>query len=421
MGNTKFKKILLILAFAGIVVLAAILIWNLFFKRETPTTIPPEGEDSPGIGLPSSPDGEPIIGEDGEPGRIDPEEPQEPQEPQNPQAGVGQEASDTAIGGVTKVDNLVNSPTISPTLSKDGNSVQFYNEDDGKFYIVNENGDIIPFSDKVFHNVSNVNWAPNKTKAVIEYPDDSKIIYDFSTDKQVTIPKHWEDFTFSSDSEKLVNKSLGIDPDNRWLVISDSDGSQTEALEEIGLNDKWVIPYWQPNNQSVGMYTQGVDSNRREVFFIGQNGENFKSTIVEGWNFEPLWSENGDKLLYSVASPKDNLIPKIWIVNATGNNIGTNRTNLQLETWASKCSFADNDTVYCAVPTDLDPMSGVFSDEMSKMTSDELYRIDISSGQKTLIATPEDDTNISSIVVDSNQETLFFTDSSGQIQKIKLK
>ncbi|MFA5420628.1 MAG: hypothetical protein WC280_01200 [Patescibacteria group bacterium] len=420
MGNTKFKKILMVLAFVTIVVLMAIVIWNLFFKSDSPIVPTPGEEDSPGIGLPISPDGTPIITDGEDPGRIEPEIPTRPQEPLDPQAGETGGVSNIAIGGVTKVSSLVDSQTVSPALSRDGNSVQFYNKDDGKFYVVNDNGDIIPFSDKVFHNVSDVEWAPNKTKAVIEYPDDTKIIYDFSTNKQVTLPKHWEDFTFSADSEKLVNKSLGIDPDNRWLIISNSDGSQTRALEELGLNDKWVIPYWQPNNQSVGMYTQGVDSNRREVFFIGQNGENFKSTIIEGWNFEPLWSENGDKLLYSVASPKDNLMPKVWIVNASGNSIGTSRTDLQLQTWASKCTFADNDTVYCAVPTSLEPMSGIFT-EMSQMTSDELYRIDISSGQKTLIAIPEGNQNISSIMVDSRQETLFFTNSSGNIQKIQLK
>lgn len=431
MEKNKIKKLLLVLAFLIIVFLVGFLIWRLFFKKEA--TLPPKPRDDGTIiidGLPTSPDGSPIIRDD-EPSRpIDPsvdipgiDTPSTPSEPQGAQkdSGVEGKADRVAVGGITQTTVIVNDNTLKPTLGRDGGSVQFYNKSDGKFYLVNDEGDLIPLNDRVFHNVSDVEWAPNKTKAVIEYPDESKIIYDFSTNKQVTLPKHWEDFTFSPDSGKLVNKSIGLDPDNRWLVISNSDGSQTKRLEFIGENAKWVIPEWSPNNQSVGMYTQGVDGDRREVFFIGEHGQNFKSTIVEGWGFQPQWSPSGNKLLYSVYSPKDDLKPKIWIVNASGDNIGTNRRSLQLETWAEKCTFASENEVYCAVPKELEEMAGIFP-ELALRTSDNLYKIDIQTGQKTLIAIPDEAYNISSLMVDKNQKNLFFTDqTSGKIHKINLK
>lgn len=422
MEKNKIKKALLVLAFLAIVFVIGFFIWKVFFKQES--IIPSKQKDPDKTiidGLPTSPDGTPIIDgtEPTKPIDVSDDKPSSPQEAQQVE-GAG-DADQIAVGGITKTTTIVESKTMEPTLGKDGGSVQFYNKDDGKFYLVNDEGDLIPLSDKVFHNVSAVEWAPNKTKAVIEYPDQTKIIYDFSTSKQVTLPKHWEDFTFSPDSEKLVNKSLGIDSDNRWLVISNSDGSQTKRLEHIGENDKWVIPSWSPNNQSVGMYTQGVDANRREVFFIGEYGQNFKSTIVEGWGFQPQWSQDGDKLLYSVYSPKDDLKPKIWIVNASGDNIGTDRRSLQLETWAEKCTFANDSEVYCAVPKELDEMAGMFP-ELALRTSDDLYKINVETGSKTLVAIPDEAYNISSIVVDKNQENLFFTDHiTGQIHKIDLK
>lgn len=422
MEKNKIKKVLLVLAFLAIVFIVGFFIWKIFFTQESIIPGKPKDDDKTVVdGLPTSPDGTPIIGGDEPTKPIDTSD-DKPSSPQEAQQGEGGGKIDqVAVGGVTKTTTIVSSSTIEPTLGRDGGSVQFYNKDDGKFYLVNDDGDLIPLSDKVFHNVSGVEWAPNKTKAVIEYPDQTKIIYDFSTSKQVTLPKHWEDFTFSPDSEKLVNKSLGIDPDNRWLVVSNSDGTQTKRLEHIGENDKWVIPSWSPNSQSVGMYTQGVDANRREVFFIGEFGQNFKSTIVEGWGFQPQWSQNGDKLLYSVYSPKDNLKPKIWIVNASGNNIGTDRRSLQLETWAEKCTFANDSEVYCAVPKQLDEMAGMFP-ELALKTSDDLYKINVETGLKTLIAVPDQAYNISSIVVDKNQDNLFFTDHiTGQIHKIDLK
>lgn len=421
MEKSKIKKILMVLGFAIVVVLMAYLIFNTFFKK-SPSSQTGPGDETPnsGIGLPGSPDGSGNIGEDGGSGQI----------PTSSDSGVqtsplfpenSGQVSTVANGGITQVASLINNPTTGATLSKNGDSVQFYNKDDGKFYMVNDKGDVIALSNKVFYNVDSVTWAPNKTKAVIEYPDKNKIVYDFSTEKQVTLPKHWEDFEFSSDSQKLVNKSLGTDPDNRWLIVSNSDGSQSKAVEYIGTNDKDVIPSWSPNNQTVAMYTRGVDFNRNEVFFIGQNDENFKSTVVEGWGFDPLWSNDGEKLLYSVYSAKNELKPSLWLVNAKGDNIGSNRTSLQIETWAEKCTFANSNEVYCAVPKTLEKGAGLYPD-LALKTSDDLYRIDLSTGQKELIAIPNGAYNVSSIIVSEDQKNIFFTDySSNQIYKVRLK
>ncbi len=422
MEKSKFKKILLILGFLAFIILMAYFIWTAFFKKEIITEIPTPGTStSTGSGLPISPDGSgQIIDPTGTSSIIiSPDTPQT-----RPQSTTQQEefrVSNVAIGGITKTTTLVSSGTSNPTISRDGSSIQFYNQSDGKFYLVNDNGDLIPLSNKVFHNVKDVEWAPNKTKAVLEYPDGNKIVYDFSTEKQVTLPKHWEDFSFSTDSNKLINKSLGIDPDNRWLIVSNSDGSQSRALEFIGENDKNVIPSWSPNNQAVAMYTEGVDFNRREVFFVGLNDENFKSTVVEGWNFSGSWSQTGDKLLYSVSSPKNDLKPNLWIVNAQGDNIGVNRTDLNIETWVEKCTFASDTEVYCAVPTSLPKGSGLNS-EIAKNSNDNLYKINIQTGQKELIAIPDRAYNVSSITVSQDQKTLFFNDNvNGGIHKIQLQ
>lgn len=419
MEKSKIKKILLILGFLIIVFLLGILIFNTFFKKTTKTPTPEEGKTSTGEGLPISEEGPGIIYDEfGNPIIEESPDITDQKGPSNPQLDTT--ARPTASGGITQTTALTSGTALKPVLGSDGRSVQFYNQSDGKFYMVNENGDLIALSSKVFHNVQDIDWSPDKNKVVLEYPDKTKIVYDFTTNKQVTLPKHWEDFSFSPDSSKLINKSLGTDPDNRWLIISNSDGSGSKAIEFIGTNDKDVISSWSPNNQTVAMYTKGLDFNRQEVFFVGQNNENFKSTIVEGWGFESQWSEGGDKLLYSVYSPKDELKPKLWIVDAQGDNIGSSRTNLQIETWAEKCTFANNNQIYCAVPKSLPEGAGMFP-ELALKTSDDLYKINIQTGQKELIAIPDGYFNISNLMVDSEEKNIFFTDySTGQIYKIKL-
>ncbi|GAF84313.1 unnamed protein product, partial [marine sediment metagenome] len=307
------------------------------------------------------------------------------------------------------------------TLSKNGSDLQYYNQKDEKFYRITKDGQITPLSDKAFHQVQSIVWSPNKDKAILEYPDGANIIYNFTTNKQITLPKHWKDFDFSSNGQQIVMKSMGLDPDNRWLAVVSDDGSKARRIEALGDKDATVYPSWSPNNQSIAMYTKGVGFDRQEIFFVGLHNENFKSAIIEGRGFEPRWSPKGDRLLYSVYSSQTDLKPSLWIVNAQGENIGTGRKSLRVETWANKCTFADNINLYCAVPENLEEGAGLFP-EMAKNTSDRLYKIDIRTGLKKLVAIPDDWYNMSNLIISDNGYYLYFTDeTTGRLHKIRLK
>jgi len=412
---TRFKKIFIIIIFLALIAVLGYLIWKTFFKT---TIINPLASTTPQTinGLPTAGVGGANIVDSNDPENL----PSDNQgtNTENP-LGVG-EKSEIAQGGVTKITTLTSSPTLDPTLSSNG-SVQYYNKDDGLFYKIDNNGKAVLMSDKVFYNVDNVVWAPTKDRAILEYPDGNKIIYNFTTKEQITLPSHWEDFSFSPDSSQLVSKSIGVDPENRWLMVSNGDGSKAKALEIIGTNDKTVYPAWSPNNQIVATYTKGVDFNRQEIYFVGLNGENFKSTMIEGRGLQSQWSTTGDRLLYSVYNSNDNYLPRLWIVNAQGDTINTNRINLDIATWSSKCTFASNTEVYCAVPENLAEGAGLYP-ELADKTKDNLYKIDLVSGVKQLIAIPDGAYNVSQIMVPSNQDNLYFTDKkTNQIYEVKLK
>ncbi|MFA5000439.1 MAG: WD40 repeat domain-containing protein [Patescibacteria group bacterium] len=411
----RYKKFFLIVGFLALVGLIGYLLWILFFRAAVvipPAETLPAGEIS---GLPSagpSEGGEEI----GEPGEGLPEAGGIP--------GIGAPSADEpnilAVGGLTKTTTLVSSPTLNPTLSSDGR-IQYYNKDDGRFYKLDADGNPVLLSDKVFHNAENIVWSPDSDRAIIEYPDGNKILYNFTTKKQVTLPAHWQEFSFSPNSEQIVSESIGLDPDNRWLMASKDDGSQAVAIEKIGTRDNIVYPSWSPNNQAVAIYTDGIDAERQEVFFVGLNNENFKSTIIEGRGLEFQWSDAGDRLLYSVYHSRDNYNPRLWIVNAQGDSIGQNRISLDLATWADKCTFASNTEIYCAVPENLENGSGFFP-ELADRTKDNLYKIDLKTGAKKLIAVPDGAYNISQIIVPENQDYLYFTDKqTEEIYQVRLR
>lgn len=408
----KYKRLFLIIGFVIVILILGYLLYAVFFKPSAPETAPTNlaTTTAPG-GLPISPKG---------PGQIITPAPSTGL-PDRGEEGGGRQASEVANGGLTKTTEINNAESLGATLGANNSDVQFYNKSDGKFYRLDKNGSAAALSEKVFHAAQNIKWSPTKNEAIVEYPDGSNIIYNFSAKKQITLPKHWKDFDFSPNGNEIVTKSLGLDPNNRWLAVSNEDGSKVKAIEALGENESIVYPSWSPNNQTIAMYTKGVDFDRQEVFFVGLNNENFKSLTVEGRGFQYKWQPSGNQLLYSVYSSKNNLKPMLWLDNARGESIGSARRSLNVETWANKCSFASDKDLYCAVPEKLEEGAGLFP-ELAQNTRDQLYKIDTQTGLKKLIAVPDGSYNMSNLIISNGEEYLYFTDeTTKKIYKIKLK
>ncbi|OGY53016.1 MAG: hypothetical protein A3A02_02420 [Candidatus Buchananbacteria bacterium RIFCSPLOWO2_01_FULL_39_33] len=323
---------------------------------------------------------------------------------------VAGQLSSTAQGGLTQAARLTNTPTLFAVAGKDG-QLLYYNPSDGKFYRLLASGAIEVISDEVFNNVSQVTWSQNRDQAILEYPDGSNIVYNFKTGKQLTLPKHWYDFSFSPTDQQIAFKSNALDPENRFLAVAKIDGSQSKVLERIDdQGDKFDVN-WSPNNQMVATFTQIKDLSRSEIYFVGLNNENFKLMMVEGRDFRGQWSPTGDKLLHSVYSSRSDYKPELWIADAQSDSIGNNRKSLGLATWADKCAFSSNSKVYCAVPTTL-PFGAGLNDSSAQNIADQIYKVDLNTGAKTLVAVPEGNHTIGEIIVNEDLNYLLFTDKN---------
>ncbi len=320
-------------------------------------------------------------------------------------------------------------PTVTKIIPENGSNaslnqtgnIRYYNKADGKFYALTSDGQIKSLSDQTFYNVDKVTWANNNNKAVLEYPDSSKIVYDFEKQKQTTLPKHWQEFSFSADGTQIAAKSMGLSPENRWLVTVNDDGSGTTLVEPMGANANKVQVNWSPSRQTVAFSQTGdpIGGERREVLFVGLHGENFKAATVEGLGFQPNWSPTGQKLLYSVYSSLSDYKPELWITDSYGDNIGNNRQDIKLNTWANKCTFADDSTLFCAVPRDLPQGAGILP-EVAAGNIDDMYKIDLKTGAKTSISLGGE-YNIANMSYDKTKNKLYFTDASqGGVFEAKL-
>lgn len=396
----NFKKLLTLLLLLAVAAAIGFGIYYLFF-RQTVTPVPTANENVNGAGggglTPAEP-GAPIPGVNAPDGQL-------------PAGGP----SPIANGGETKVTPVTSVPTVSATLTA-GGGISYYNRTDGKFYRTNPDGTTTSLSNKNFYNVDSAKFDPSGNKAILEFPDGSNIFYDFVNNRQVTLPQHWEAFDFNPQGDQIVAKSMGLDPAARFLIVANPDGSAATAVQELGENGDKVQVAWSPNNQMIATATTGQSYglDRKEVYFIGKNQENFKSMIVEGLNFQPQWAPSGNQLLYSVAGSISDWKPELWIVDAIGDDIGKNRHSLNINTFADKCAFSGDNTLYCAVPNDM-PRGAGLQPSILDTTPDSIYKIDLSTGLQTRVAKPEGSHTIGKMMISPDGKKLYFVDKAGGI------
>ncbi len=406
------KKILFGVFFVAFTVATGYALYYFFFRTETPApteTVTPQGyEGELGTSGPRTPtEGETVT----ETGTL-------------PEAGVvptGEATAEGTTGGGT-VNLLRDAVTQAVSRSPSGD-MRFYDPDTGRFYRMSPTGGTTQLSDKQFYNLQNITWGKSGDQAILEFPDNSKVYYDFEADRQYSLPSHWQDFDFSPNDDTVVAKSLGLDQNNRFLITSNADGNESTALYHLGDNEALVTPSWSPNNQVIGFSQTGTPQpdGAEQILLLGKNHENFKALIVAGHGFQPNWSPTGKSLLYSVYHERDENKPMLWISDAMGNDIGRNRKKLNLNTWADKCAWKDENNLYCAVPMDLPAGSG-FNESSFTTVPDDIYRIDLKTGVAKKISDSTQNLPVINPTFNKDKTQLVFTDgSTGKLYSYKLK
>ncbi len=400
--SDRLKKILFVLIFVVVVIGIGYLLYRIFFRPNV-ALVPPS--PTPGIsgqlpaagqgaaskgGTPTGPTGLPSAPGVGQPTVNIP--------------GTPTPTSRTTVlySGVARAISL------SPT-----GGLRSFHPEDGKFYRTMDNGQAIPLSDKTFYDVDQVKWANKSDQAILTYPDGSKTLYDFTQNKQVTLPKHWEDFNFSPQDDRVVAKSIGNNESNRFLVVANPDGTNAKVIEELGANQDKVHASWSPNNQIVAyaFTADPIGADRQAVVMVGQHQENFKNLIVEGRGFVPNWAPSGNNILYSVYNSNNGYRPSLWISGAVGDNINANRTNLELQTWADKCAWKDDSMLICAVPRYLTEGAGL-QREITNSVPDDIYKIDLKTGQKTNLGGPDGDPTVGEIQTGPDVNAVYLKDQN---------
>lgn len=337
------------------------------------------------------------------------------------------EISTIALGGNTLTTELTAGAVSHVDLAADGEQMRYYDPATGQFFKVNTDGTVTAISDAIFRDVQAMAWSPVKDEAILEFPDGSNVYYNFSTGKQVTLPKEYTEFSFNGTGSSIAFKYMNIDQERRVLAVAAPDGSGARTLEALGPNDNKVDVNFSPDGTVAATFRDFIDANRQEIGFIGLNNENFKGMVVEGSGFKGAWDGDGNRMMYSVYTAGTGYKPTLWIADAKGQDIGKNRIDLGVNTWVDKCTFsADGASAYCGVPKDL-PTGAAIVPELAQQTTDDIYKIDLNSGAKTKIAVPVDingneSTSVETMSLTADGSVLYYVDAiTGKINKINLE
>jgi hypothetical protein len=340
-----------------------------------------------------------------------------------PQFGGTSGIDEVAQGGQTAVPDY--GTTKVEFAAPTANGLTYYNPDLSVFQTLTPDGTVTTLGTEKFYNVSNVTWATNKSVAILEYPDGSNILYDFTKGKQVSLPKELEKFSLDSNGQTFAAIWNGGNADSTWLMSGSADGSDIKIVEPVGDRELNVAVNVSPDNQIVALYRKATGTDGQEVVPIGRNQEQFQSFNVDGLKFTGSWSPAGSYLLYSTASAVDGYEPRLWLTEGKTGDVGYSQTDLQLNTWPDKCAFDKSETsIYCAVPIELSQGAGLYPD-LANTVPDVFYRIDLVSGNKVPLALPvgsQQSYTAQSVSLSPDQSTLYFVDrATGTLHSIRLK
>lgn len=214
----------------------------------------------------------------------------------------------------------------------------------------------------------------------------------------------------SADGKKVVYQR------NNSLFTSDSSGkNQRTLISDLKLRD--IILKW-PTVNNVALISKPSGLAAGGLWFLDTRNSNVRKIIGDFLGLEVLFSPDGNSFIYSYTN-QNGKKPVLAIYDKKGNQKIING----FSTLVDKCAWAkDTVNIYCAVPKSW-PDFAVLPDDYYKnafLTNDDIWKINIETGEKTLIF--EYIGSISNLAISNDESSIFFISKENQyLYKLNLK
>lgn len=262
---------------------------------------------------------------------------------------------------------------VSSAISKEKDSVIYYEKDTGKVFEIALN-DLREksVSDIPLANLIKTIWAPSRKEviSVFYYPKGDRYKYfNYKTRVSVDLGTDIKSLAFSPNGSQIAY--FGIKDGSRGIFISQPDGSSFKKLLPSRLENAEV--YW-PSDNLLAFRIEVAGGS--ELYSLSRTGE-IKKVLDTKNGLEVKWSKDGLRILFSQKT--DSGIGLFY-----KDVLSESETPLNVSTSASKCDWGiDGETVVCGV-------------SKSSASGDEFYEIGL-DGTKKLISSPTSRINTSEL------------------------
>ena len=253
---------------------------------------------------------------------------------------------------------------LSPAISKEKDSVIYYEKDTGKVFEVVLGGlSEKSVSDVPLANLIKTIWASSRKEviSIFYYPSGNHYKYfSYKTRATVDLGTDIKSLAFSPDGSQIAY--FGTKDGSRGIFISQPNGSSFKNILPSRLEGAEV--YW-PSDSLIYFKTDVVGGS--ELYSISKTGE-IKKILDPRDGLEVKWSKDGSRILFSqkVESGIGLFYKDVHSESETSLNVATE---------ASKCDWGiDGKTIVCGVPK-------------SSASGDEIYEINL-DGTKKLLSSP---------------------------------
>jgi Tol biopolymer transport system component len=218
-------------------------------------------------------------------------------------------------------------------------------------------------SSEKFSVSSNLFWSPKKDRVIISNVNIDNIsarnfLLDINSKKSQKLDDNIFYFTWSPDGEKIVYYYYDDLFDKRMISISNPDGSNWEKFLDLSgekaLEAKDVNVVWSGINNLILLYGKPLFlaeefAEKNLIYSIHPNGSEMKELTREGYATDPLFSPDGQKILYNLVEEGGVKFTLNWI-----DKYGIKKENLGVESKTEKCTWSkDNINLYCALSEEI--------------------------------------------------------------------
>ena len=312
--------------------------------------------------------------------------------------------------------SVSNTPKTLPLSSR--KFVSFVAPGSERIIAVDKNGDIVEINtanltEKTATNLTNYTGQTSVVEAVLS-PTGNSIIYsfydsgnnkkhvylNFIKNESANIDANLKSAVFSSDGSQyayLVSGSKASGSGEGELLISNGVNIVKRALKT---RISAAVVAWPSDFISITSYDK---DGYGDLFILKSDGA-LNKILSYQYDLNVRWSPSGEKVIFSAKS--NNGHDQLFYLGVK--NSGT-VVNLDISTGASKCVWADEESVVCGLTTEV-------------QFKDEFYKINVGDGSRVIVATPSTNLLTKELVLNHSGDTLFvLNDIDSKLYAFKIK